>query len=78
MAVHDLGGGERRPIRFITNGEERMAMREHEPVMEYQAVSADPTDITGRAATFFRLSGGKWQFCVQFPSGAIQILSTEP
>lgn len=38
-----------------------------------------PPAVTDRAYLFSRDAGdGKTQICVQFPSGAVQVLATEP
>ena len=78
MAVHKLGGGDRQQISFITNGKTRAALHEGDAVWEHAVVENEPTDVSLTARTFFRLSGGKWQYCVRFPTGATQIIATEP
>lgn len=73
-------GGSREPLEIITHGQKRFEVRATEPAIEGQPVSADPTPSrkAGTGVFFFRSSGGKSQLCVIFPSGATQIIATEP
>lgn len=75
-----VGGGKAEVIEFITHGEVRKRVRAREPVEEHLPVVVDPTaPVNAAAITFFRDRGdGKFQYCVQFPSGAIQVIATEP
>ncbi len=41
--------------------------------------TGDPDGVTDRAYLFSKDNGaGKTQICVKFPSGAVQVLATEP
>lgn len=47
--------------------------------MEFDTLSSEPTaPAAGRARLFFFSSGGKIQMRILFPSGASQIVCTEP
>ena len=68
-------------LEFLTFGQVRGFFRPEQPAFEGVAASASPNapTQTGRGVWFFRNNGdGKSQFCVRFPSGAVQILATEP
>lgn len=74
-------GGKRERMTIITHGQDRLHVDALEPAMTGEAVSASPAAPTalGTGTWFFRNNGaGKSQFCVRFPSGAVQILATEP
>ena len=75
-------GGRREDMEVVTHGRARLRVKATEPVVEMEPVSADPDaprGTLGKGGFFFRDRGdGKAQFCVRFPSGAIQIISTEP
>jgi hypothetical protein len=76
--VHNLGGGDDKPIRLVTDGQARMLVRGDSPVFEFAKVTSDP-DAGKGARLFFRLDElSKWQLCVQFPSGVFQVVVTEP
>lgn len=72
-----IGSGNRRSLRLVTGGVDRAIFRAAESVMEMPTVLSDPAANT-IPGMFFRVSGGKQQFCVRFASGAIQVLATEP
>lgn len=71
------GTGNRKGVEIITHGQRRFRVHELEPIIQGELVSADPAATT-KPGLFFRLSGTQQQFCVRFPSGAIQIIATEP
>jgi len=72
---YDIGGARALPIRIVSKS--RVAMEiSADAVVNTPDVAEDPSG-TARGY-FFRVSGGKEQFCVRFKSGAIQILATEP
>lgn len=70
------------PLEIFTYGQLRGFFRAEEPAFEGLEVSADPAAPplgSNRGVWFFRDNGaGKTQFCVRYPSGATQILATEP
>ena len=69
------------PLEFYTAGRLRMYLRADEPALELQPVVNDPAapPKANRAVFFTRDNGaGKGQLCVRFPSGAVQVLATEP
>ena len=71
----------RTPLEFWTHGSLRGFFKSEQPAFEGLAAGASPDAPTaaGRGTWFFRNNGdGKSQFCVRFPSGAVQILATEP
>ena len=71
----------RTPLEFWTFGRLRGFFHPEQPAFEGTAAGASPNAPiqTGRGVWFFRDNGaGKAQFCVRFPSGAVQILATEP
>lgn len=74
-------GGERAPMKVVTHGLTRIEVSATHPAVTGEAAASSP-DAPTRAGTgtwFFRDNGaGKAQFCVRFPSGAVQILATEP
>jgi hypothetical protein len=78
MSVHDVGDASLTPVRLVTNGQERLRVHPLEPIMQHQGVVDESQVDTVRLGTFFRFNGGKWQYCVKFPSGTIQVLATEP
>lgn len=74
-------GGANKAMDVITRGRTRFTVRAEEPAIEGRPVEAIPTatTIAGSGVFFFRDNGaGKSQLCVRFPSGATQILGTEP
>ena len=71
----------RRPLHIYTAGWLRGFFRPEQPAFEGVKATASPNAPTqpGNGVWFFRDNGaGKAQFCVRFPSGAVQILATEP
>ncbi len=78
--VHNVGGGDLGPLRFITDGQIRLLIN-GDGVIEFPSATQITAPAAGRnkAQLFFRLDeNSKWQFCVQFPSGVFQVLATEP
>lgn len=74
-------GGAHDEMDIITHGQKRFTVSKDEPAFTGEAVSATPAAPKGRGkgTFFFRDRGdGKAQFVVRFPSGAEQILATEP
>lgn len=79
--VHTLGGGDDNAAQIITDGQTRLLIQGSQPVFEYPLVTTTPVvnSKPRKAQVFFRLDpDSKWQFCVLFPSGIVQVLSTEP
>ena len=79
--VHNLGGGDDKPLRLVTDGQVRVLVKGTDPILEFAKVVTEPTaGAQPRAAQlFFRLDPeSKWQACVTFPSGVTQVLVTEP
>ncbi len=78
----DIGtGGAREDMTITTHGRKRFSVDKDSPAIVGEPASDDPAAPRGigKGAFFFRDRGdGKAQFCVRFPSGAIQIISTEP
>lgn len=79
---YEIGGGKgNRRVTVVTGGRLIAEFESGEPVLIMPTVSADPTnqaDVT-KSGFFFRDRGdGKLQCCVRFPTGAVQILATEP
>jgi hypothetical protein len=74
-------GGRRESFEIVTHARTRFEVDGSEPAMRGAAVDntpAAPTQV-GSGTFFFRNDGaGKAQLCVRFPSGAVQILATEP
>jgi hypothetical protein len=74
-------GGANEPMEVWTHGYKRMEVLAGFPAMRCQPATTDPDAPrgTGQGTWFFRDNGsGKSQFCVRFPSGAVQVISTEP
>jgi hypothetical protein len=74
-------GGASLPMEIVTRARTRFTVLAEEPGMLCEAASASPDAPTrrGTGVWFFRNDGtGKSQFCVRFPSGAVQILASEP
>ena len=74
-------GGAREQMEVWTHGKKRFTVRATEPAIEGEAIAATPDAPTrlGNGVFFFRNDGdGKSQLCVLYPSGAVQILATEP
>lgn len=47
-------------------------------VVDYGEISDPPAPDANTARVYARDSGGKTQLCVRFPTGAVQVLATEP
>lgn len=74
-------GGSNEPLEVITHGKKRMQFEAGQPAVTGVPVTATPSAPTevGAGTWFFRNNGaGKSQFCVVFPSGAVQVIATEP
>lgn len=74
-------GGKRQGWQWWTHGAKRFELNELQPAVTGEAASASPEAPVGlgKGSFFFRNRGdGKAQFCVRFPSGAVQILANEP
>lgn len=74
-------GGKKAPLEVITHGKQRWIFDAEEPGLRGKPVTNTPDApaLQGSGVFFFRDRGdGKAQFCVRFPSGAVQILATEP
>lgn len=79
--VHNLGGGDDKPLRLVTDGQVRVLVKGKDPILEFAKVVTEPTagDQPKAALLFFRLDpDGKWQACITFPSGVTQVMVTEP
>lgn len=69
------------PLEIWTFGQMRGLFRSEQPAFEGRPATASPDAPIdpGTGTWFFRDNGaGKSQFCVRFPSGAVQVLATEP
>lgn len=74
-------GGAKEPLDVVTHGHKRWEFDATSPAIQGEAATASPDAPTaaGTGKFFFRNNGaGKSQFCVRFPSGAVQIVATEP
>lgn len=75
-------GGKRAPLEIITHGRQRFLIgHSDEPAILGKPVDNTPSapGLQGSGVFFFRDRGdGKAQLCVVFPSGAVQIIATEP
>lgn len=74
-------GGKKAPLEVITHGRQRWIFDADEPGLRGKPVDNTPNapGLAGSGVFFFQDRGdGKAQFCVRFPSGAVQILATEP
>ncbi len=74
-------GSARQGMEIITHGQKRFEVLAEEPGLMGQPASASPRAPAkkGAGVFFFRNDGnGKAQYCVRFPSGAVQIIATEP
>jgi hypothetical protein len=74
-------GGRRQSFEIVTHGRTRFEVDGSEPAIRGSAVENTPNapTVAGNGVFFFRDDGaGKAQLCVRFPSGAVQILATEP
>ena len=74
-------GGANDEMEIVTHGRKRFVVDKDEPAFTGEAASASPAAPRGlgKGTFFFRNRGdGKAQFVVRFPSGAVQILATEP
>ena len=79
--VHNLGGGDDKPLRLVTDGQVRVLVKGTDPILEFAKVATEPAAASQPKAAqfFFRLDpDGKWQACITFPSGVTQVLVTEP
>jgi len=74
-----LGTALKRATALVTDGRDRFEILEDEAAAEMPIITSAPgAPVEGKARFFFRDSGGQIQLCVRFPSGATQILATEP
>jgi hypothetical protein len=74
-------GGKSESMEIVTGGITRVEVSATHPAITGQPASTSPAAPipTGSGTWFFRNNGaGKSQFCVRFPSGAVQVISTEP
>lgn len=82
IAVSEINtGGSNEPLRVGTHGVKRLEVEANHPAIKMQPSVTSPPAPTnaGEGSFFFRNDGaGKSQFCVRFPSGAVQILASEP
>lgn len=72
-----FGTAIKEPARMYSGGEIRWEIDPYTGAM-MQIVAEEPVGTYTRPVWFFRQSGGRWQVCVRFPTGATQILATEP
>lgn len=73
-----LGTGDKMPAQVLTFGVVRWQYDELTGALLAMPGLEEPTEDLLYPAFFFRLSGPRWQVCAKFPSGATQILATEP
>jgi hypothetical protein len=72
-------GGSPEDHEFWTDGRKRASIRRDGAVEFIEIDDPAAPASNNRGLFFFRDDGaGKTQFCVRFPTGVIQILSTEP
>ena len=74
-------GGSASSLDVITSGRKRMTVLGSHPAMVGQPSPDSPPapGPAGAGSWFFRDRGdGKSQFCVRFPSGAVQVIASEP
>jgi hypothetical protein len=73
---HTVGTATRHEARVLTDGRLRWSV---DPITGgLTARDQSEPSTTLYPQVFFRESGTRWQMCVLFPSGATQILATEP
>jgi hypothetical protein len=70
-------------LEVVTGGRRRLNVRAEEPAIDMRPIVATPDapgpGQSGAGVFFMRDRGdGKAQYCVRFPSGAVQVLATEP
>lgn len=76
---YQIGGGAPTAIQFISKSRVVGELLPGEPGLVLPDVSVDPSAKADANIFFFRDRGdGKHQLCVRYPTGAIQILATEP
>lgn len=76
---YEIGGGKKQRVKVVTDGHRVAEFEIGEPVLLMPPVGAAPAVETQKGKLFFMDDGaGKMQLCVRFPSGATQILATEP
>lgn len=66
-------------FRQMTTGTQRIIVDAETGFMDFNEISTPSAPSANAARTFSRDNGsGKTQYCVLFPSGAVQVLATEP
>lgn len=75
--ISRFGTGSADPARVFTRGVLRWEFDADTGAMIARN-HTEPTTSPVHPQFFFRLSGAKWQVCVRFPSGATQVIATEP
>lgn len=73
-----FGTGNFRQARVFTDGKLRWSFDPLTGALTAEAGLDEPATSPQRPQWFFRLSGTRWQICARFPSGATQILASEP
>lgn len=73
-----FGTGTRRPGRIFTDGTLRWQFDEATGALVAMPGLEEPDVNPTYPMFFFRQSGTRWQCCARFPSGATQILGSEP
>ncbi len=71
-----LGTAVAEPARIYTRGVLRWEVDPASGAL-VACIHTEPVS-TVQPQFFYRMSGGKWQLCTLFPSGATQIIATEP
>lgn len=77
-APHQVGDGNKQSVQILTHGIERLSVDKSDAIFYFAEVQVEPTIGQSKPGVYFRKSGGQWQMCILFPSGASQILATEP
>jgi hypothetical protein len=78
VMLPQMGTGNRRPARVFTDGKLRWEFEARSGALQAMGGLSEPTTAALTPLFFFRQSGTRWQACALFPSGATQILATEP
>lgn len=75
-AGREIGGGSKLPVRVVHDG--HIIMEAYRDGFQVPTVTTEPGVGKRHPVFYFRDSDAGVQFCVQFPSGYVQVLATEP
>jgi hypothetical protein len=70
--------GQLSPVHFSTAPMQFENFVQAQMPLRLSTQGSDPSAVSSNAVLFSRVSGGKVQLCVRFPTGAVQVISTEP